>query len=748
MDTNDFDEILKETELDSAKMIFRLTSELKEKELELASLRSKSFEEIQRNNKAKEAEFEALIQGQEGRIKKREQEIARLMVEKESRLWQKYQVMLEETIARHRAELESERIRLNEEVTRKEAEILAQKKALRGEMETLFKKWETEREEDFRNERKTFIEELKLGRETARREAEERAGQMEKLWKEKLAQSAAETTTRHELELEETRRRIRQEHLAEIKALTTRLNSDFALKERQMQENYTVWLTDNKSLLEESFSKRLTQTDANYSSRVAALEAALVNTEEELARREARWEEKLAELKKFYAVKEAELEAFRKEGETGLLTSEKSLADKYARFEKELLSKVEKMKSELARKEQQIEAESVENAAELREQFAVREKLLAEREAKLSDEREELNRFRNQVADTIRQRETELAKAFDERYALIKESMEESARIKELGLVRKYEETQHQFSIISGQKDAVLARVNAITEDNKELKRLLAEKDAYLRTMTEQEHIRNSELRKKLEEEFALKAGAMRDTLAAGEEAARKTFAENLRTETTRVAEQYRIKEAALAAQHDLINSQARELEAKFMEALKVKETENAENIKKAQAGLNARMEAARTGAAAETAEVRRRSEEAVSVIRADCETRLKEKDLQHEHLLLAREKQAFETARNELELENKKMEEGYRLKLRDMESRQHALEQNLKFTLQNMDAAHAQVARLKEDIELINIKLDETEYEKQRLIQENLSKAKDLRQVIEKEFIDKLENIRCSRRW
>ena len=76
METNDFDEILKETELDSAKMIFRLTSELKEKELELASLRSKSFEEIQRNNKAKEAEFEALSRVQEERIKKREAEIA------------------------------------------------------------------------------------------------------------------------------------------------------------------------------------------------------------------------------------------------------------------------------------------------------------------------------------------------------------------------------------------------------------------------------------------------------------------------------------------------------------------------------------------------------------------------------------------------------------------------------------------------------------------------------------------------
>ena len=61
---HDFEDILKETELDSAKMILRLTSELREKELEVASTRTRSFDEIQRNNKAKEAEFEALMRAQ------------------------------------------------------------------------------------------------------------------------------------------------------------------------------------------------------------------------------------------------------------------------------------------------------------------------------------------------------------------------------------------------------------------------------------------------------------------------------------------------------------------------------------------------------------------------------------------------------------------------------------------------------------------------------------------------------------
>jgi hypothetical protein len=742
MRTDDFDEILKETELDSAKMILRLTSELKEKGLELTALRSSSFEEIQRNNKAKEAEFEALSRAQEERIKKRETEITRLMVEKEGQLWQKHQAMLKEAIDRHRAELEEERARLNEDVAEKEAEILEQKKNLYAEMETLFKKWETEREEDFKNERRTFIEELKLGRATARKEAEDRARQMETLWKEKLAQTAAETSARHELELEEAGRRVRQECLAQTKALTDRQAAEFTLKEQQLHADYVRWLADNKRSLEESFSKHLVQTEADYSSRVAALEASLREAEEELAHRRSQWEDKYAELKQVYAAKEAALETARKADETALSAAEQALSEKYARLEKELAAKMEKLKSELARKERLSEAESAENAAALEERLNAGTKVLEEREAKLSAEREELNRLRNQVADTIRQRETELAGAFENRYALLKESMEESARIKELGLAHKYEDAQNQLSIIAAQKDAALVRVTELTQDNKELKRLLDDKDAYLHTMGEQEHARAAELRKELEKEFSLKGLALRDQLAAGEADARKTLAENLKTETARFAEQYRIKEAGLDAQRDLMNAQARELEAKFLQALRDKEAENAENIKKALASLNSQLEDSRAAAASELAEVRRAAEETISVLRANFEARLKENEAKNNSLVLAREKQAFEAARNELELENKKIEETWQLKLRDMETLRHALEQNLKFALQGKDAALAQTAKLKEDLEALSAKLNETEREKQDLIQENLSKEKDLRQTIEKEFLDRLDKI------
>ena len=81
---------------------------------------------------------------------------------------------------------------------------------------------------------------------------------MEELWKEKLAQNSAEMAARHDMEMQESRHKIRQEHLTEIKTLSDRLNEEFTLKEKQMYAAYLSWLSDNKKLLEESLSARLT----------------------------------------------------------------------------------------------------------------------------------------------------------------------------------------------------------------------------------------------------------------------------------------------------------------------------------------------------------------------------------------------------------------------------------------------------------------------------------------------------------
>ncbi|MCK5584115.1 MAG: hypothetical protein KAI33_09995, partial [Elusimicrobiales bacterium] len=201
IEPNDFDDILKETEIDTAKMVFRLSSELKERDAEITNLRSKSFEEIQRNNKAKEAEFEALIKAQETRIKQREQEISQLLVNKESKLWSKYQQMLDSAINTHRDELEDERQRLHHELAKKEEQLNQQRKTLRSEMENMFKKWEGEREGQFKLERETFINELQLGRDTAKKEADEKIEHINKIWRQKLRQKEEEFKTKHQLEI-------------------------------------------------------------------------------------------------------------------------------------------------------------------------------------------------------------------------------------------------------------------------------------------------------------------------------------------------------------------------------------------------------------------------------------------------------------------------------------------------------------------------------------------------------------------
>ncbi|MBI4801095.1 MAG: hypothetical protein HY796_01090 [Elusimicrobia bacterium] len=739
---NDFEDILRESEIDSAKMIFRLTSELKEKELELGSLRSRSFEELQRNNKAKEAEFEALINAQEERIKKREQEIGHLLVEKEAHLWQKYQTMLEDAIAAHRRELEGERAKLNSEVSRKEKEIIEQKKALRLDMETLFKKWEAEREADFKNERETFIAELKLGRETARKEADERARQLDELWKEKLDQTRSELSARHELALEELKGKLRQEHTAEINRLTEKLNGEFARKELALNDTYAKWLADNKKLAEDNYSKRLSQLEADFLGRLAGLEDALKKTEEELVRRQALWEDKHAELKRFYTQKEAALETAVKETEGSLLNSEKELNAKHERFEKDLLAKAEKQKLESLKKEKALERELADKTAELQARFAVREKPLAEREARLAAEREELNRFRNQVTDIIHQREAELARAFEERYSLLKHSLEESARIKAMGLARKHEEIQKQYSILSGQKDDALARASVFAKETEELKKALEEKDARLSALGEKAAVEAAQLRKKLENEFAMRSQAAKDQLAGTEETLRKNHEEKFAAEVARVTEHLKITETGLAAQRELLNKQAAELENRFMESLRNKETEVAENFKSTLANMNTQLDSARRSHAAELAELARAKEEELLALKAEHEGHLRAKEGEFSRALAAAHKQAVETALRQTELEKKSAEDAFQIKLRDMESRRTMLEAGLAFAVQDKEAAQALTLKLKEDIEGANLKLSEFQAEKQKLIQENLSKARDLRQTIEKEFTEKLEHI------
>lgn len=673
MEQDDLDEILKETELDSAKMVLRLSSELREKELELAALRSKSFEEIQRNNKAKEAEFEALIQGQEAGIRKRESELARLMVETESRLWQKHQAMLEEAISRHRSEIEEERARLNEEVARKEREVLEQKKNLRLEMEELFKKWETEREADFANERRTFVEELKLGRESAQREAEERSRHLEALWKEKFSQHTAETDARHAIALEEAVNKARQERLAEMKEMSDRLN---------------------------------------------------------------------AEIKRLYAEKESAMDRSRRETEEALLASERALEERRNRLETEFSAKYEKLRNELDRKEKQLEAEFSENSAELARRLSIREKALEEKEARITAEREELSGFRDQAAETIRRREAEITRVFEDRFALLKASMEESAAARELEFSRRTEAAALRFGALEAQKDEAQRRAAELSAENDELKRRLGERDAELRRMEEQEHERTARLRKTFEDEFSLKTQDLIARLDAEGEEARKGLEDRLRTESDRLAAQYRIKEEGLAALRESLGAQVSEMEKKFMETLRVKERESAENAARTVAALNDRLAEARDAAARDQAALRLKAEEALSAQSAVFEAGLREKDEQNERRLREAEKRISDEAARRLEMETGKIEESFQRRVSELESRANIMEQNLASARAAREAAQAQIRKLREEIELLTVGLDRSEQEKQALIQTNLSQAKDIRLALEKEFLEKLSGV------
>jgi len=405
---SDYEDILKETELDSAKMVLRLTSELREKELELSSTRSHSFEEVQRNNKAKEAEFEALMRAQEERIAKREQDLARQLVEKESALWQKYQTMLDDAVSRQRNDFESERELLKADIEKKENELSAQKKNLRLEMEGLFKKWEAERESDFKNERETFIEELKLGRETAKKEALQRASQMEELWRQKLDQREADYRSREEIAAEGIRSQMRRERVEEIKALNDRLNSEFSKREQELYAHYAGWLEDNKNLLEEKYSRRMAAADSEHRERMGRLEDALAKARQDLEAREKAWEAKYGDLKQFYTDKEAGLEAAGRDLQAQLQDRERELSVKHELMERELKEETARRREALQKKEKNLEAQFANNLAEFAAETERRMRAMDARESSIARERGEAAQLRAQIGAMLAQKQQEL----------------------------------------------------------------------------------------------------------------------------------------------------------------------------------------------------------------------------------------------------------------------------------------------------------------------------------------------------
>ncbi len=739
---HDFEDILKETELDSAKMILRLTSELREKEIEVASTRSRSFDEIQHNNKAKEAEFEALMRAQEDRIAKREQKLARLLVEKESALWQKYQTMLDDAVTRQRAEFESERELLKADINKKEAELAAQKKNLRLEMEALFKKWEAEREADFKTERETFIEELKLGRETAKKEALERARQMEELWRQKLIQQEADFRNREVMTAEEIRSQMRRKRVEELRTLNDRLNADFSKREQELYAHYAAWLEENKKLIGDKHARRAEAVEAEHSERKARLEDSLAKARLELEAREKSWEEKYAELKTAYEGKEASLEAAAKDLQAQHLARERELSEKYAELSRGAKEETARRKDALIKKERGLEQQYAANVADLAAESERRLRAAEDREAKSAAERGELAALRAQIGSLLSQKQQELEKTFEERNSLAMQSLEESFKIKELSLAKKYEDLDRHYAALDEQKEGALARIKALAEENLRLKDALVSKDSDARGAVEAERARLEEERKRLEEEFQDKAERLKEEARAREQAVRAGYAEKIDAESARLSAQLRIKEEALAKERAELNRRAAEMEANFLKALKERETEVTGNFLRHTGTLKTQADAARRAweeeraaltAAADSEAVKAREQEREAAARREAEMKA---------FYEAREKDCRAAAGEAAKAAERHLAENFAIKETALAGRVKNLEENLGRISAESESDARELATTKGEMELLSGRLEEVAREKQKLIQENLTKARDLRQTLEREFLDKLKEI------
>ncbi len=739
---HDFEDILKETELDSAKMVLRLTSELRDKELELASTRSRSFEEVQRNNKAKEAEFEALMRAQEERIARREQELARNLVEKESGLWKKYQTMLDDAVALQRADFESERKLLKADIEKKETELTAQKKNLRLEMESLFKKWETEREADFKTERETFIGELKLGRETARKEALERAVQMEELWSLKLSQQETEHHSREAISAEEIRSHMRRERVEELKILHDRLNAEFSKREQELYAHYAGWLEENKKLIEDKYIRRMEAADAEHRERAARLEDTLAKTRQELETGEKAWEEKYAEFKRFYIEKEAALAAAGQTLQTQHLARERELSEKHELLERELKEEAARRKDALLKKEKNLEQQSADNLAEFSAETERRLRDMAVREAAITREREEAARLRSQIGDMLARKQQELEKTFEERSSLFRQSLEESYKIRELSLAKKYEEIERQYAVLNSQKDAAMTRVDSLLEETARLKNVLVSNNSQTRGVIEAERARFEEEQKRYEE--ALQAGTARINEAAleRERTVRADYAERLEDESFRLGAQLKIKEEALENERAALDARAAEMEARFLETLKAREAEATENFRRHTAALKAQAEAARRSWEEEKTALAGASASQAAQARAEEQRNAARRETELKNFYETRERESRAVSAEAAGDMEKRLAETSAVKERDLQDRLKTVEETLARADAENGISTLRISALKDELKLLGGRLEETERGRQTLIQENLTKARDLRQTLEKEFLDKVKDI------
>lgn len=740
--SQDFEDLIGEPELDSAKMVLRLTAELREKDLELAALRSRSFEEIQRNNKAREEEFEALTRAQDERIKKRGQELAMMLVEKESGLWQKYQLMLDDAVNRQRSDLEAERVQLLKDIQKKETDLAAQKTNLRVETETLFKTWEAQREADFRNEREAFMEKLKLGRETAQREAAERIRQIEELWREKLSQQETDFKNKGALEAEGIRSQMRRERVEELKIINDSLSAEFAQREKAQHASYLAWLEENKITIEEKSARRTEILEAEYRERAERLKDALTKSRQELAAREAAWGEKHLELKELYAKKEAALEEAAREQQAQRLAQERSLEEKREALAREAKAELLRHKDILNKKEADLAADFSGQLADFEAEAARRTRAMEERETRAAAERSELATLRSQIGALLAEKEAELEQTFEERQSLIRQSLEESLKIKETNLVKKQQDMERQYAVLAEQKDAALARVNALLAENSRFKDAMASRDSEARAIIDAERYGLDQERKVIEADALAKTEKLKAELNGREQAMRADYEEKLKAMQERQAAQLKIREAALEDERTSLNHHAAELEAGFLEALKKREAEVTENFRRNAEVMRTQSEAARQAWKEEKIAMNAQAELEAQRISAAALEAAAWRENELKAFYENREKEARTRSDQAVAAAQKHLNETFEIRERDLRSVISKLEDTLARIDDDGAVARAETAALKQEIERLSRALEQAAGEKQGLIQENLTKSRDLRQTLEREFLEKLKTI------
>ncbi|KAF0126043.1 MAG: hypothetical protein FD189_1404 [Elusimicrobia bacterium] len=738
----DYEEILRETELDSAKMILRLTSELREKETELSSLRSRSFEEIQRSHKAKDAEYEALMRGHEDRIKKREQEVAQLLVEKESSLWQKYQEMLDEAISLHRGELEEERDRLRAEIVRKEEEISEQKRKLRSEMEQVFRQWQGEREAEFKAERETFIEQLKLGRELARKEAAEQMKRLEAIWEQRLLQAGEEQDARHRLETEAAARDLGEKHLAESKGLSEKLSAEFTEREKQLYATYSGWLEENKKLADRTLTERLTQIEADFSSRLSRTESLLAEAGRELARRQQDWADEKEQFRRRQEERDLELLARQKELEEEAIAAEKAVAEKAARLEEESRRALAAGRAELEAREKRLARELGARKNEFTAEMEKAEAEAAEKKKELAAEQARLQSYRTQMSEQLRRREAELAASFEEQLALHKSSLEEGLAIREKALSAKYAEVEKRSEAARKLLELRAAENAKLKNDNLFLSAQIAEREKAFESFSASERARLEGLKKKLEDSYRARTAELEAAFSAREKAAEAEFERRLASERTRFEARDLNREQAFRARQEELLAREAGFEKRFIDEVKDREARIEAGFKGIVEDLNRKLgesaEAADRALAAEKASARAELE----TLRARYETLLEERAAAQSSAIHSAREEAAKRAVEQAEIEKQTLREALESRAEEALSRARIMEEQARLAAKGREQALETSNLAKQELEAVNIRLEELEHEKQLLIQENINKSRDLRQVMEKDYLQKLEKV------